>query len=220
MHERDRPTLRSFVDAIEARLHLDAGETSKAEALVDRLQPGTPARHLLVARLHLARGSTTHARERLDRATLTSVRDRLTAELLSVRACVMSGEDPERHLSRVVELAAPEHLVRVVLEEGDVVARLVRSAAERVGVIEAEQFATALGSPPRLRHSADAIVTLTEREQAVLRFLPSRLTNQEIGRECFMSVNTVKAHLKAIYNKLGVSSRSDAVERARMLGAL
>ena len=220
LHERDRPTLRSFVDAIEARLHLDAGETSKAEALVDRLQPGTPARHLLVARLHLARGSTTHARERLDRATLTSVRDRLTAELLSVRACVMSGEDPERHLSRVVELAAPEHLVRVVLEEGDVVARLVRSAAERVGVIEAEQFATALGSPPRLRHSADAIVTLTEREQAVLRFLPSRLTNQEIGGECFMSVNTVKAHLKAIYNKLGVSSRSDAVERARMLGAL
>jgi ATP/maltotriose-dependent transcriptional regulator MalT len=64
------------------------------------------------------------------------------------------------------------------------------------------------------------IVTLTEREQAVLRFLPSRLTNQEIGGECFMSVNTVKAHLKAIYNKLGVSSRSDAVERARMLGAL
>ena len=220
LHERDRPTLRSFVDAIEARLHLDAGETSKAEALADRLHPGTPARHLLVARLHLARGSTTHARERLDRATLTSVRDRLTAELLSVRACVMSGEDPERHLSRVVELAAPEHLVRVVLEEGDVVARLVRSAAERVGVIEAEQFATALGSPPRLRHSADAFVTLTEREQAVLRFLPSRLTNQEIGGECFMSVNTVKAHLKAIYNKLGVSSRSDAVERARMLGAL
>ena len=137
-----------------------------------------------------------------------------------MRACVMSGEDPERHLSHVVELAAPEHLVRVVLEEGDVVARLVRSAAERVGVIEAEQFATALGSPPRRRHSADAIVTLTEREQAVLRFLPSRLTNQEIGGECFMSVNTVKAHLKAIYNKLGVSSRSDAVERARMLGAL
>ena len=98
-------------------------------------------------------------RERLDRATLTSVRDRLTAELLSVRACVMSGEDPERHLDRVVELAAPEHLVRVVLEEGDVVARLVRSAAERVGVIEAEQFATALGSPPRRRHSADAFVT-------------------------------------------------------------
>ena len=221
LHERDRPTLRSFVDAIEARLHLDAGETSRAEALADRLHPGTPASSPTGGPPPpRARIRQLDARERLDRATLTSVRDRLTAELLSVRACVMSGEDPERHLSRVVELAAPEHLVRVVLEEGDVVARLVRSAAERVGVIEAEQFATALGSPPRLRHRADAFVTLTEREQAVLRFLPSRLTNQEIGRECFMSVNTVKAHLKAIYNKLGVSSRSDAVERARLLGAL
>ena len=55
LHERDRPTLRSFVDAIEARLHLDVGETSRAEALADRLHPGTPASHLLVARLHLAR---------------------------------------------------------------------------------------------------------------------------------------------------------------------
>ena len=36
---------------------------------------------------------------------------------------------------------------------------------------------------------------LTERELLVLRFLPSHLTNAEIARECFMSVNTVKANL-------------------------
>jgi LuxR family transcriptional regulator, maltose regulon positive regulatory protein len=57
-------------------------------------------------------------------------------------------------------------------------------------------------------------------ELLVLRFLPSRLTNAEIARECLVSVNTVKANLKNIYAKLGVSSRAEAVERARLLGLL
>ena len=54
----------------------------------------------------------------------------------------------------------------------------------------------------------------------MLRFLPSRFTNAEIARECLMSVNTVKAHLKRTYAKLGVTSRAAAVERARLLGLL
>ena len=53
-----------------------------------------------------------------------------------------------------------------------------------------------------------------------MRQRPSRLTNAEIGRECLMSVNTVKAHLKNIYAKLGVSARAETVERARLLGLL
>ena len=61
---------------------------------------------------------------------------------------------------------------------------------------------------------------LTERELLVLRFLPSHLTNAEIARECTMSVNTVKAHLKNTYAKLGVSTRAETVERARLLGLL
>ena len=54
----------------------------------------------------------------------------------------------------------------------------------------------------------------------MLRFLPSRLTNAEIARECAVSVNTVKANLKNIYAKLAVSSRAETVERARLLGLL
>ena len=220
LHERDRPELCCFVDAIEARLHIDAGEVGKAEVLIGRLRSGSTTRHLLEARVHLARGSATEARQMLDCAPFTTLRDRLGAELLQVRACIVSGEDPERHLKRAVELAAPEHLVRVVLEEGEVIARLVRTAAEDLGLMEAGRFASALGAPPHQRHTRSPITVLTEREQAVLRFLPSRLTNEEISAECFISVNTVKAHLKAIYAKLGVSSRSAAIQRARMLGEL
>jgi LuxR family transcriptional regulator, maltose regulon positive regulatory protein len=61
---------------------------------------------------------------------------------------------------------------------------------------------------------------LTEREQAILRFLPTLLSNAEIGAEMYVSLNTVKTHLRSIYRKLDAGSRADAVERARQNGLL
>ena len=56
---------------------------------------------------------------------------------------------------------------------------------------------------------------LTRRELDVLRILPSRLTLREIAGELFISVNTLKFHLRVIYRKLGVGSRAEASEIAR-----
>ena len=61
---------------------------------------------------------------------------------------------------------------------------------------------------------------LSPREQAVLRYLPTMMSNTEIAGELFVSGNTVKTHLKSIYRKLGVTRRRDAVERARALELL
>jgi LuxR family maltose regulon positive regulatory protein len=64
------------------------------------------------------------------------------------------------------------------------------------------------------------VEALTDREQAVLRHLPTLMSNAEIASEMLVSINTVKTHLKAIYRKLGVERRRDAVLRARRLGLL
>jgi LuxR family maltose regulon positive regulatory protein len=61
---------------------------------------------------------------------------------------------------------------------------------------------------------------LSEREAAVLRFLPTMMSNGEIAAELFVSVNTVKTHLKSIYRKLDVPDRREAIRRARDLGLL
>jgi len=61
---------------------------------------------------------------------------------------------------------------------------------------------------------------LSERELALLRFLPTLMSNAEIASEMFVSVNTVKTHLKHIYRKLDVSERRDAVRRGRELHLL
>jgi LuxR family transcriptional regulator, maltose regulon positive regulatory protein len=54
----------------------------------------------------------------------------------------------------------------------------------------------------------------------VLRYLPTALQLAEISAELFVSVNTVRSHVKSIYRKLDVQRRSQAVERARALRLL
>jgi LuxR family transcriptional regulator, maltose regulon positive regulatory protein len=59
---------------------------------------------------------------------------------------------------------------------------------------------------------------LSERERAVLRLLATELSLREIGAELYVSLNTVKTHVRNIYAKLRVSSRAEAIDRARELG--
>jgi LuxR family maltose regulon positive regulatory protein len=61
---------------------------------------------------------------------------------------------------------------------------------------------------------------LSERELAVLRFLPTNLSAAEIGAELFLSVHTVKTHMRKLYAKLDVHTRAEAVQRGRALGLL
>ena len=71
------------------------------------------------------------------------------------------------------------------------------------------------GGPPR-----ELPEPLNERELTVLRFLPTNLSAAEIGSELFLSVNTVKTHMRKLYAKLDVHTRAEAVQRGRALGLL
>jgi LuxR family maltose regulon positive regulatory protein len=57
-------------------------------------------------------------------------------------------------------------------------------------------------------------------ELSVLQLLAGDLTQREIGAELYLSLNTVKTHTRAIYRKLGTTSRAGAVSRATALGLL
>lgn len=82
--------------------------------------------------------------------------------------------------------------------------------AARVGELEkAKQF---VGQ--RLRDP------LSDSEMRVLRYLPTNLTAAEIAGELYVSVHTVKTHIRHIYAKLGTHRRTETVERARSLGLL
>jgi LuxR family transcriptional regulator, maltose regulon positive regulatory protein len=99
-------------------------------------------------------------------------------------------------------------------------ARAIVDAYPDAGVLGTEleelERSIAEGKP----RSAPTGESLTDRELSVLRLLPTSLTQRQIGDELFLSINTVKTHVKSIFAKLEVESRSEAVARARTLRLL
>ena len=78
-----------------------------------------------------------------------------------------------------------------------------------------------LGRPVVAASGADGPVEpLSERERIVLRYLSSMLSASEIAAELYVSVNTVKTHVRSIYRKLDTNRRRDAVRRAKELQLL
>ena len=78
------------------------------------------------------------------------------------------------------------------------------------------------GSTPRLEEGSTPrlIEPLSRAETRVLRYLPTKLSAPEIADEMYLSVNTVKTHMRHLYDKLGAHRRHEAVEQARALGLL
>ena len=78
----------------------------------------------------------------------------------------------------------------------------------------------ALDRPPRIRPARSADQELTQQELRVLKLLHGNLSQRDIGRELYLAHSTVHSHVRAIYRKLAVSSRADALRRGRQLGLL
>lgn len=76
------------------------------------------------------------------------------------------------------------------------------------------------GRSMRAVHAVDGGTDLTERELEILSYLPSHRSEADIARDLFVSHSTVHSHARAIYRKLGVSSRAAAVARGRELSLL
>lgn len=64
-----------------------------------------------------------------------------------------------------------------------------------------------------------ALLTLSKREKEVLELVAEGYSNQEIADKLFVSLNTTKTHISKIYSKLGVSRRTQAVQKARSIVA-
>ena len=180
-----------------AKIRLSSGQQHAAELLIEPLLvPGYPYKEPAVG-AQLIRGLIAERNHR-DTASLGA-------------------------LTTALELAQPEGIRRPFLAAGGQLAPpLLRyqNLGGRQNTFAAELFDVLV--PARsAADAADVLVEhLTERELIVLRYLPTMLKAGEIASDLFVSVNTVKAHLRSMYRKLGVSNRREAVEKARGIGLL
>ncbi len=128
-----------------------------------------------------------------------------------------------RGLERALDRAAPENLLFPFLYDPvpELLDRHRRSGTAHAGLI-AEILNVLAGSEPGSRPSGPGRLRepLSHAEARVLRYLPTKLAAPEIADEMYLSVNTVKTHMRHLYDKLGVHRRHEAVEQARALGML
>ena len=160
-------------------------------------------------------------------ASLTGAPDRTSGSgrqlrrmTLLARAQVQLGEERAAlaTLHRAVDLGRPQGYVTAFVEQApELVAGLQRIA----GRYPDAYLSTVLEHverthPPATRAGpAFELEPLSAREREILIYLPSHRSQGEIAAEMYVSINTVKTHIRAVYRKLGVTSRSEAVARAR-----
>jgi LuxR family transcriptional regulator, maltose regulon positive regulatory protein len=223
------PEVRDHFAIREAMLRAQLGDREQAARLMrGEAGPGTLRQAVVIAQFQLADGNGEDARE-----TLAPWSDQRMATLEGVQARVVealaceSASDPEgaaKSLELALDLAEPGGLRLALVQFGRPLQPLLsrqlrRGTAHRALV--GDLLEALDGTDGRTRASAPLVVEpLSPREQAVLRYLPTMMSNQEIASELFVSVNTVKTHLKAIYRKLDVADRREAVRRARKLELL
>jgi LuxR family maltose regulon positive regulatory protein len=235
LDERPLPApLRDALTAQEGLLRAAIGEPEAGRMLLERAASGAtswPAVANALARLDLLDGEANAARVRLaphlDRSCSpsgASLPVRAEAWLLDAVAldALAEHEAAARSLERALDLAEPAGLRRMIVAHGSAIGPLLRRHVRRgtahpamVGdAVETIEHRGRRGRPPVAAILAEP---LSEREQAILGYLPSLMSNQEIAGTMMISVNTVKTHLKAIYRKLDAPARGQAVERAREL---
>jgi LuxR family maltose regulon positive regulatory protein len=155
-------------------------------------------------------------------------------KLLSLQAVTFHalGQDEEAlsSIGHCLDLAEPEGYVHTFAERGAPMLNLLRLTASRgihtsyittlipafgIGGISQKSRAFQYRNPlPAL------LEPLSERELQILRLLDSSLTSVEIGRELYLSQNTIRTHIRNIYSKLSVHGRIEAIRKAKELDLL
>jgi LuxR family transcriptional regulator, maltose regulon positive regulatory protein len=225
------PWLEHRLTLVESHVCAAAGDIREALAAARRSSPDDPLEAAVtLARAWVSAGDGQNARRALAPVLAAGSgapdRVRLQAWLVDARLSYDSGDSPRgrRSLGSALRLGEREQLrlpfamertwLRLVLRRDPALARahqqLLGPALTSPGLAPASQATPAQLAPV-------IVERLSEREREVLRCLSGMQTAAETASELYISVNTVKTHVKNIYRKLGAAHCREAVRRARQL---
>lgn len=213
---------------VTSAVHLAEGRPDKAAEVLQGVSGNQPACAVEAAAIQVAAGRTGAAIDLLD-----SIRTRgragpaVTVRAALVRAQVAEGAGDTATARRLVAQALldarRERLRRPFLDTGAWIRPLL--AMPPLHELAAGWLTPGLprhGEQPRPESLPPPLVAveLSGRERDVLERLARMMSTEEVAADLYVSVNTVKTHLKSVYRKLAVNRRGDAVRRARDLRLL
>jgi LuxR family transcriptional regulator, maltose regulon positive regulatory protein len=215
---------------VESWAYAAAGDIQAAMAAAGRPGPeNSPLAAVTLARAWVAAGDAQNATRALAPVLATDSgapgRVRLQACLVNAQLGYDRGDRARgrRSLASALRLAEPEQLrLPFVIERGwiqPVLRRDPELARAHRGVLAPTLFCDQLPASPGSPEQGPVLAAepLTEREREVLRHVSGPLSLAEAASEMYISVNTLKTHLRHIYRKLAATRRGEAVRRARQL---
>jgi DNA-binding NarL/FixJ family response regulator len=198
-------TLLQFYSSTNAQHFTIIGEASSSDQAVRLAAEQHPM--LILLDIELASGDGITALTKLAKLEQRS------------RILVLSGHEEDEWVFRAMQAGANGYVVKDSLAT-----QLFEAIATVLGdqIYLSPELATRFFQMFRFYSGriseTKAKLHLTEREQEVLHWLVQGASNEEIAAHLFISVATVKAHLTAIFNKLGVTSRTQAIIRSLKMG--
>ncbi len=247
LHEAERWYYRSPIPdvrpipAMIARVWAAQGRLAEAQAWVrerglsvdDDLSYLSGYEHATLARLLIARyksvredRSIREAVGLLERLRRAAEEGGWTGSLIEILVLQALAQEAHGHipaalvsLERALTVAEPEGYVRIFVDEGPTMAKLLREASKHdIAPSYVRQLLVAFGEAEGGRPvTGHLIEPLTERELEILRLFKTELSGPEIARELVIALSTVRTHTKSIYSKLDVNNRRAAVKRAEEL---
>jgi LuxR family maltose regulon positive regulatory protein len=219
--------LEEFLAPLEADIAVRDGDFSRAKLALGGTESGKAGVRIAEAMLLLAQGDSEGALSTLEpclAGIAVALHDQVCALVVAAIAERRLGhaEHATDRLTIALGLAEPQRMYQPFLDGGgaarSALTVLIRPVSQ--GAAFAARVLQRFDTAPAQSQQATAAIPLTSSELAVLRFLPSHMTNQEIAEALFLSINTVKTHLRSVYRKLNVTTRREAIARGGKLGLL
>ena len=237
------PWIRCWLDASRVRLWLSTDRLDDAVRwaemsglnLNDTFSYHHDLEHINLARIFVAKGVRqpsgpylADALDLLDRLLDASESAGWThqgIEILVLKAIALHNSGDGRlalaALGRALKLAEPGGYVRTFIDEKVQIAHMLRELAHQGENVDyVNRLLGAVAAQKGDDREIILVDPLSDREMQVLRLLATQLSVPEIADELFITVNTVRSHVKSIYSKLNVNRRMAAIQRAEELGLL
>ena len=229
--------LQDLLGIEEADFTIVHGRPALAVKMVQALSdPASPDAALVLARAMMATGEAFESPASTLRSASASLPTRVGDWLLEATRQLDSGDElrASQALERSLRLAAPERLRRPFREASPQVRRLLRAdprlatenswlgsaTLDNVHAVLPARRSTAADQRPAKKAPSPLRDPLTEKELEVLGHLAELLTTDEVAGVMFVSVNTVRTHVRNILRKLDASRRNEAIRRALELGII